>query len=300
MKPIQKKINILGVPSSAGAYGPGQEKAPDALRRAGLINELELNDIQVVDAGNSIGYRWNVDLINKKAMNVDQVADVVKHASRAVFDLVSDESLTVVFGGDCTVGIGTVDGVLKKTKNIGLIYIDLDTDLNTPESTDDGALDWMGVAHMLGLPDCEPKISQVGCRYPLLKPDQLFYFSYGNCKPFEKSIIKKFNIKGITLEEVKKDPNLAAQRVVSDWADQFEYVLIHLDLDVLDFLDIQLAENYRRNIGLKLEELMNALSVFIKLPHLIAMPITELNPDHGKLNGSTLTSFIRKISATLA
>jgi arginase len=57
----------------------------------------------------------------------------------------------LVLGGDCTVELGTVAGAFGHGPSIGLVYIDLDTDLNTPESTADGALDWMGVAHLLGI-----------------------------------------------------------------------------------------------------------------------------------------------------
>ena len=32
---------LIGVPTSAGTHGPGQERAPWALRRAGLVRELE-------------------------------------------------------------------------------------------------------------------------------------------------------------------------------------------------------------------------------------------------------------------
>ena len=34
------------------------------------------------------------------------------------------------------------------------LYLDRHYDLNTPESTTDGALDWMGLAHALALPGC--------------------------------------------------------------------------------------------------------------------------------------------------
>lgn len=35
-----KQLAIIGAPSSAGAYAPGQEKAPMALRAAGLLEFL--------------------------------------------------------------------------------------------------------------------------------------------------------------------------------------------------------------------------------------------------------------------
>jgi arginase len=45
------KIGLIGVPSSAGAHGVGQEKAPQALRRAGLVTGMESSGIEVVDFG---------------------------------------------------------------------------------------------------------------------------------------------------------------------------------------------------------------------------------------------------------
>ena len=57
----------------------------------------------------------------------------------------------LVLGGDCTVELGTVAGAIRSGTTVGLAYIDLDADLNTPE-TGDGILDWMGVAHLLDVP----------------------------------------------------------------------------------------------------------------------------------------------------
>jgi arginase len=72
-------------------------------------------------------------------MNADKVVMVAKATATRVAAALAEGSTTLVLGGDCTVEIGTVSGVLHGTENVGLVYIDLDTDLNTPESTDDGA-----------------------------------------------------------------------------------------------------------------------------------------------------------------
>ena len=55
------QLAIIGVPSSAGAYGPGQEKTPDALRAAGLVNFLQEQGISVTDKKNVPGFRWKTD-----------------------------------------------------------------------------------------------------------------------------------------------------------------------------------------------------------------------------------------------
>jgi arginase family enzyme len=45
------RLGLIGVPSSAGAHGPGQEKVPAALRKAGLIGALRTAGLQVEDLG---------------------------------------------------------------------------------------------------------------------------------------------------------------------------------------------------------------------------------------------------------
>ncbi len=47
-------------------------------------------------------------------------------------------------------GIGTVAGHIASSDGVGLVYFDLHADLNIPSSVPPGALDWMGLAHMLG------------------------------------------------------------------------------------------------------------------------------------------------------
>src|SRR5262249_60737117 len=60
-----------------------------------------------------------------------------------------------VLGGNCTVVLGVM-AVLRRlgAGAPGLLYLDRHYDINTPESTADGALDWMGLAHALALPGC--------------------------------------------------------------------------------------------------------------------------------------------------
>jgi len=61
-------------------------------------------------------------------------------------------------------------------------------------------------------------------------------------------------------------------------------------------LDMPLAENTRRNIGLQFDQLMVALRVFLQAPNWATLTVSEVNPDHGEGDGSTLRTF----AATLA
>jgi arginase len=260
---------------------------------------LEAQGVRVIDKGNVPGYRWKVDTQNKRAMNVPMVADVVKSLARNVSESLSEKKKLLVVGGDCTVELGVVAGCLDHSENIGLIYIDLDTDLNTPSSVEDGALDWMGVAHMLQLAGTNKNLSAVGKKVPMLGAEQIHFFANGNMTDFERATIDTLKIKETNWQDVAKDPGGTARKICRAWAPQFDRILIHLDLDVLDYVDMQLAENYRRNIGLSFDHLMMAVDEFLKLPNWSAITITEINPHHGEADGSTLRRFAERLAKSL-
>jgi arginase len=233
-------------------------------------------------------------------MNVGAVAEIAESTAKHVSAAFQENSAVLVLGGDCTVELGTIAGALAVTSNIGLVYIDLDTDLNTPESVDDGALDWMGISHMLGIQGSVKQLVELGPRVPLLQPDQVHFFANDNSKPFEREIIESRGISEIRLADVAADPAGAAQSIVDGWAKRFDRLLVHLDVDVLDYLSMPLAENTRRNEGLRFGQLMAALQPLLCAPNWAALTICEINPDHGEKDGSTLRAFTEVLADALS
>ena len=291
---------IVGAPSSAGAYAPGQEKAPAALRAAGLPELLSAGGIAVDDLGDISGFRWRADKANPRAMNASAASTVARATAERVASALAADAAVLVLGGACTVELGTVAGALRGTHSVGVVYIDLDTDLNTPESTRDGALDWMGVAHMLGVEGTVPELAALGPRVPMLRSEQVLFFANDNVEPFERQVIEELGLAEVRLADVVADPSSAAEAVAHGWARQFERLLVHLDLDVLDFVDMPLAENNRRNAGLRFDQLMTALRPLLCAPNWAALTVCELNPDHGESDGSTLRVFAGALADALA
>src|SRR5438552_4056084 len=61
------------------------------------------------------------------------------------------EGFTLVLGGDCTLAVGVLAGARTFLgKPVGLIYLDANADLNTPETSPSGYLDGMALALALG------------------------------------------------------------------------------------------------------------------------------------------------------
>lgn len=285
---MSRQLDIIGAPSSAGAYAPGQEQAPQALRAAGLLDVLQNRRIEVKDRGDVPGFRWRVDLQHRRAMNADAVATVATAVAGLVAQSLQEGSMVLVLGGDCTVGIGTVAGASAGPASVGLVYVDLDTDLNTPQTTTDGALDWMGVAHLLDLPGTVPAVAEVGPRTPLLSPDQVLLFGADNVTPAERAVIDAHAITEVRLADVAADPAGTARAVARDWARRFDRILVHVDVDVLDYLDLPIAEETRRNRGLRFTQLVAALRELVAAPNWVGLTLCEVNPDHGESDGSTV------------
>jgi arginase len=294
------RLDIIGAPSSAGAYAPGQERAPEAMRAAGLLASLGERGISVHDHGDVPGFRWRADRANPRAMNAPAAAGVARAVADLVAASLAEGAAVLVLGGDCTVELGTVAGASVDTQDLGLIYIDLDTDLNTPESVEDGALDWMGVAHLLGLDGTVPILAGVGARTPMLRPDQVLLFANDYMTSFERRIIDEQGIEEVRLAQVRADPADAARGVVERWSKRFERLLIHVDVDVLDYLDLPLAEETRRNTGLRFTQLVAALREFVAAPNWVALTVCEVNPDHGELDGSTLRTLNEALADILS
>jgi arginase len=285
---VTRVLHVIGAPSSAGAYAPGQERAPAALREAGLLDRLRARGVTVDDHGDVPGFRWRVDSEHPRAMNSEPAVAVAEAVSKRVADSLAAGAAVLVLGGDCTVEIGTVAGASSNSNRVGLVYVDLDADLNTPETTEDGALDWMGVAHLLGLPGTVPALGSLGSRRPMLSADEILLFAIDNITPAERAVMDTHGIAAFSCADVSADPAGMARRVVADWAQRFDRLLVHVDVDVLDYLDLPIAEETRRNRGLRFDQLVTALRVLVAAPNWVALTVCEVNPDHGEGDGSTL------------
>src|SRR5580704_17573772 len=68
-----KKIALIGAPSSAAAFLPGSEKAPAALRAAGLVERLQSAGFEVIDHGDCAPRLFADDDEHKRARNLPAI-----------------------------------------------------------------------------------------------------------------------------------------------------------------------------------------------------------------------------------
>jgi arginase len=294
-------IALIGAPTSAGAFAPGQEDAPAALRAAGLVQALSANGREVADRGDTPRFRWRVDHDEPRAMNAGAVVDGVRAVAARVEAAVRAGELALVLGGDCTVGVGTVAGAVAAGAEPRLIYLDLHPDLNTPGSVPDGALDWMGVAHMLDLEGADERLAGAGPRRPLLRDEDVVLLAAGpaQCTAAERETIAARDLRPIGVDEVRADPAAAARAALERATAGGRRFLVHFDVDVVDFSDVPLSENTGRGIGLPFDAALAALDVLLAHDALLGLTVTELNPHHGAQDGSDVARLAGRLAGAL-
>jgi arginase len=272
-------IGLIGVPSSAGAHGPGQEKAPAALRQAGLLGALREAGIDVEDLGDLPVVRFEPDATHRKQQSLDAVVTVAQRVADAVDNAVKRALLPFVVGGDCTITLGVVAGLQRSHRDLGLIYFDGDADLTTPDITHSGIFDSMGMGHLIG--GGAAALARLGSRYPLLDEDKIVLFGYHpyEVEPNEVRVLEERGMIRYPVTSLDDRPAEFAAEARGRLEQRAGAIAVHFDVDVMDSADIPLAD-WPHYDALSFGDAMHSLKEFVASPKLAALVLTEINPDH--------------------
>ena len=297
----QRTFGLIGVPTSVASHSPGQEKAPAALRAAGLVERLMAAGTAVVDHGDLPLARWTPDPARRRAQNLPRVVEIVGRVADCVETALNRGEVPLVVGGDCTIELGVLAGALRHGVDPALLYFDAHADLNTPVSVREGALDWMGMAHALGEPEAAEELSHVGPRFPLLPDDRVVFFA---SVPFEltaweREVVARRSLREYPVDRVAGRPEEAAAEALADVEGRADRFLVHFDVDAIDFVDFPIADYPQLNAGLPFRDAMACLAVFAQSPKFAGLTITEFNPDHTDEEGRLARTFVEAVAQAL-
>jgi arginase len=299
---VARPVALIGAPTSAGAFAPGQEDAPAALRAAGLGDGLRAAGREVRDRGDTPRFRWRPDHAEPRAMNAGAVVAGVRAVAGRVEAALRAGELPLVLGGDCTVGVGTVAGAIAAQAAPRLVYLDLHADLNTPDSVPDGALDWTGMAHMLDVPGADPRLAGAGPRRPLLADEDVVLLGRGPAQSTrsEAELVAARGLACVDVGDLAADPAAAGRRARELAGAGGRPFLVHFDVDVIDFADVPLSEHTGRGTGVPFAAALAALAVLTAGDGALAVTVTEVNPHHGAADGADVARLASALAAALA
>jgi arginase len=295
---LVRSVTLIEAPTSAGAYAPGQEEGPRVLLNAGMVEQLQAAGVTVRRGGRVKPFRWRPDARNPRAANAEVVVDRAGEVAELVRSARAEDTV-LVLGGDCTVGVGTVAGLRHRAGRLGLVYFDRHSDLNVPASTVDGALDWMGVAHMLDVEGAIDGLAALAGDRPMLDSRQISILGLGPRTDFEAEVIAQRQLAVVDVETLAADPRRSAHAALAPLTD-CDSVAVHFDVDLVDFLDAPLAENTDRGPAPSLAASAQALRELFADPRVCALTVTEFNPHHGSADGATTQRLIELLVTVLS
>ena len=296
-------LALVGVPTSAGTHGPGQEKAPGALRAAGLVRALEAAGVEVHDEGDLPVAMYRAAVADPRQRDLDGVAEVAGRVAGRVAEVLGRGLTPLVLGGDCTITLGVAAGFARHADDFGLLYFDGDADLSTPATTSSGVLDSMVVAHLLG--EGAPALARLGPRVPLLPADRLVLFGFDDPDDLgeaQQALLARHGPTAWPASRIRGaagGPRAAAAAALGDLEARAGTVVVHFDVDVVDTGDLPLANFPHFNQGLTLADAVACLEVFCGSGKLGGVVVTEVNPDHDP-DGTQLGRLVDGLVAALA
>ena len=272
-----KNIVLLGAATSAAALSAGHERAPAALRAEGIADRLKSAGFLVTDHGDTASYVFEPDSDHPRARNVSTILKSLNDLRPRVEFAVKSGALPLILAGDCISVLAVIAGSRRYYRNVSLIYVDRDADLNVPATTPSGCVDGMVISQVIGRG--APELVRFWGEPPLVREPDVALFGFERLDAPEMQYLVASPLRRHPSLEVSTlggavAAGLALERV---HAAKHEFIL-HFDVDVINSDEFPWT-NYPGIGGLSLAETRDALRVFAAQPNLAAFVVAGYNPE---------------------
>lgn len=267
-------VELIGLPTDAGASHRGAAMGPAALRVAELARRLEKLGASVVDRGDLAVPR---DLA--PAAEIDALARL---ASTAGYSALAGGAFPIFLGGDHSVSMGSVAGVARHCRDHGrplfVLWIDAHGDFNTPRTSLTGNIHGMSLALLCGEPDFVTEPSW----YAPVDPAQVAILGARSLDQDERDNILARGIETFDMRMIDEHGVIALLRSFLERVDAAAAHL-HVSFDV-DVLDPSIAPGVGTTVpgGLTFREAHLIMELLYECGAVGSLDIVELNPflDH--------------------
>lgn len=274
---MKRKISIVGVPMWLGQTRYGTNLGPQGIRNAGLIDRLKTVGENVIDEGNlSIGITGRFRQSGENIKNVKTLVESSEKLAAKVSSIIQEERFPLVLGGDHSIAMGTLAGVAKHFKNIGVIWYDAHADMNTPETSPSGNIHGMPLAASMGLG--HSALTTIGGYRGKVKPEHIVLVGVRDIDKGEQQLIAEKNIKVYTANDVKR---LGMEVVIAETlrylSERCDGIHLSFDVDGIDPAEFPGVGTPVTN-GLSYKESLQAVRLLSASEKLISAEFVEVNP----------------------
>ncbi|AMD19631.1 HCL520Wp [Eremothecium sinecaudum] len=280
----KKQATVVLAPFSGGQGKSGVEDGPKYLMRQGLKEGIETEGWEVEISEPLEGCDYEKRKLSEaevigKARNPTIVGEATEKIYKAVHEAAAKETMVVTLGGDHSIAIGTVSGVMEQYPDVGVIWVDAHADINTVDCTESGNLHGCPVSFLLNMKrDCWP--SPFNWVPGKLRPEKIAYIGLRDVDTEEKAILRNLGITAFSMYHVdrygiNKVIEMALEAVNPGGKGP---VMVSYDVDAIDPMYVPATGTPVRG-GLTLREGLFIVERIAETGNLVALDIVECNPD---------------------
>ncbi|OWJ67746.1 arginase [Inquilinus limosus] len=282
------RIALVGAPVEVGAGHRGAIMGPAGLRTAGLLPSLQGLGFEVEDHGDLAPARPLPAVAETPQMRfLPEIAGWSRVLSDRAYALMNQGTLPIFLGGDHSLSMGSVNGVLRHCREAGrelfVLWLDAHTDFNTPATTPSGNMHGMSAALLCG----EPGLDDVfGAETrERLDPQNLTILGARSIDREERALLRRRGVEVFDMRLVDEYGVAVLMRRILDKVAARNGVL-HVSLDV-DFLDPSIAPGVGTTVpgGATYREAHLIMEMLYDSGLVGSLDVVELNPfldDRGK------------------
>mmetsp|Transcript_23400 Transcript_23400/g.61244 ORF Transcript_23400/g.61244 Transcript_23400/m.61244 type:complete len:319 (+) Transcript_23400:172-1128(+) len=194
-------MSVLGAPSNLGQRNDSPAHGPASLRDVGILENLR-------SIGWAVNDRGDIPF-TPKAGTDSETMELIARGNKLLSDEVADAYLesdtTLILGGDHSVSIGSVSGVLRRNPDIGVLWVDAHCDINTPASSPSKNIHGMVLSYLMKLfPTVTNPPFDWLTEIPKLHPAQLAFIGARDIDPAERTMLKNLGITCFTMHSIDK------------------------------------------------------------------------------------------------
>ena len=277
---VGKPVSLLGVPLSYGQSKGGVHLGPAAIRVAGLAQRISSLGYEVNDRGDlPIERSHSLPGFDEKLKYLTEIHDACERLTTQVEEFVDAGDFLITIGGDHSIAIGSLSGVVKsfrkRDQRLGLIYLDAHADMNTPDTTPSGNIHGMPLAVLLGYG--APELLNIGGFSPKFDPRLCAHVGARDLDPGERELIRKLGIRFFTMREIDERGLAAciddAIAIASQGSGGYA---VTFDVDVLDPGDAPGSGTLVRG-GLSYREAHLAMEKIAEAGGMRSLEVVEIN-----------------------
>jgi arginase len=272
----RNKVAVFGVPTAAGAHAPGVERAPFALREAGLLDSLRGLGATVVNLSDLSLFPYREDPAHPRARNAEGVACAVRAAADEMTRAMA-EGFPLVLGGDCTLVAGLAAGARRHLgQPVGVVFLDANADLNTPETSPSGYLGGMALALALGRGPREV-LAAMGPD-GAVQPDHVALVGFRELDPGERPALGELGLALPAPAARRLGMRVTSALALDGVGNGDGPLVVHVDVDVIDPAEMPAKTNLTPGPGLTFQETGDLLTALMASPRVAALEVCELLP----------------------